>query len=304
MRISLNDALSLLQQGNVVAIPTDTVYGLAADMNNPQAVNSIFEIKNRPQDKPLIVLFSQFSQIASWILEIPPGFNDLATKFWPGALTLIVPIDTQMISSTIRSNLPTAGFRIPHHPLLIELLNHFGPLVAPSANLSGKPSATTPEHVEQDFGKDFPVLDGGPCAKGVESTLLMFQGNEWKIVRQGAVLSSEIEGVLGYAPKIFNEKASNPQYSSKASLILGNTPYDGKIKTVLGFSDRSYPSAEKIFLLGPLSQPDLIAQKLFSLLREIDTESVQEIWVDMDFPKEGILAAVAERLEKAARKSR
>lgn len=303
MRISLTEAQSLLSQGEVIAIPTDTVYGLAADMHNSDAVDRIFVIKKRPQDKPLIILFSNLSQITTWISEKPPGFDLLATHFWPGALTLIVPINPLLIPPIIRSHLPTAGFRMPQHPLLLELISAFGPIVAPSANFSGKLSATTAAHVEQDFGASFPVLDGGACLKGVESTLLIYQEEMWKIARQGAVLPSELEKVLGYPLKMASENVTPSQYSPKARLKLGYGPYEGIIKTVIGFANRQYPSAERIISLGSLTDPNGIAQRLYTVLREVDQQGIEDIWVDMNFPREGILATIAERLEKAAQKS-
>lgn len=199
-RISLISALNLLQEGKVIAIPTDTVYGIAADMHKPNAIRRIFELKGRPNDKPLIILFSQLSQISHMIAEFPKDFDLLVKHFWPGALTLILPIHVDKVDTNIRVGLPTTGFRMPAHPLLLQLLQTSGPVVAPSANMSGHLPAISAEKVEQDFGSYFPVLDGGTCTKGKESTILNFKEGSWHILRQGAIDASEIAKVLGYEP--------------------------------------------------------------------------------------------------------
>ncbi len=201
MLITIPQAASLLKKGSVIAIPTDTVYGLAADMQQPDAVQHIFTLKQRPPDKPLIVLFSDLSQVSSWIAEFPPGFHELASHFWPGALTLVVPVHKQFIPESVRCGLPTAGFRIPQHPLLLDLLKNYGPLVAPSANLSGKSPATSADEVEGIFGEDFPVLDGGPCLHGVASTILIAAGKRWKMIRQGTIAANQLKPLLGYVPE-------------------------------------------------------------------------------------------------------
>jgi L-threonylcarbamoyladenylate synthase len=187
MIIEIESAFKLLKEGSVIGVPTDTVYGLAADMDNAEAVEAIFTIKKRPSDKSLIILFSKLSQVETLIKEYPPGFDSLSKKYWPGALTLILPVHLDKISPIIRSGLPTVGFRIPKHPRLIELLDRFGPIVAPSANISGEEPAISAKEVELAFGSDFPVLDGGICEKGVPSTILAFQDQKWTVLREGAI---------------------------------------------------------------------------------------------------------------------
>lgn len=201
MRITVAEAITLLQEGKVIGIPTDTVYGLAASMHHPEAVKQIFEIKKRPNDKPLIILASDLSQIVSFIKKMPHGFNELTEHFWPGALTLVVPIKTSSIDNVIRAGLDTTGFRIPAHPMTLEVIKHCGPIVAPSANFSGKASPINAGEVENYFGKDFPVMDGGPTQHGVESTILVFENEQWKVSRQGAITKEQLEDVLGYIPE-------------------------------------------------------------------------------------------------------
>jgi len=148
MRINLEQAISKIQLGEVVAIPTETVYGLAASLALPEAIQLIFDLKKRPLNNPLIIHVCSTSQIKEYTSELPPDFDRLADFFWPGPLTMIIPIQCHLVPQIVRANLCTAGFRIPQHPLAQQLMHFTGPLVMPSANLSGKPSATSAAHVE------------------------------------------------------------------------------------------------------------------------------------------------------------
>src|SRR5262245_4612508 len=143
MHISLEEAASALKSGLVVAVPTETVYGLAASIDFPDAIEDIFRLKGRPSNNPLIVHVASAKEIAFYVTQQPPQFLKLASAFWPGPLTVVLPVDQVRIPSVARAGLPTAAFRVPNHPLTRELLEITGPLVMPSANLSGKPSATT-----------------------------------------------------------------------------------------------------------------------------------------------------------------
>ena len=302
MRIKIQEALQLLQTGNVVAIPTETVYGLAADMHNSKAVDEVFAIKKRPNDKPLITLVSNQKQMMSFVEDFPPSFNELVQHFWPGALTLVIPIKVETMPQNVRAGLNTAGFRIPNHSLTRELLEQFGPVVAPSANLSSGPSATCAEHVEEDFGNSFPVLDGGPSSKGIESTILCFQDNQWQISRLGAISAQQLGEVLCYVPQMIRlSQAMASRYIPKVRLFLATKAYDGSIKSVLGFAERSYPGAANVFVLGSLEDPATISARLYTILREVDQQNISELWVDFNFPRVGELALLAEKLESFTR---
>ena len=253
MRISLDQAADYLRTGNVIAVPTETVYGLAASLNNPLAIEKIFALKGRPLANPLIIHVADRKAIGPYAEKYPPHFEELASVFWPGALTLILPVNSA-VPEIARGGLPTAGFRIPSLPLTQSLLKLTGPLVMPSANLSGRPSATNSEHVEEDFGLEFPVLDGGACPKGLESTILLFDGSEWVIVRLGAIASEAFQTVLGYQPRII-QKATGSQplcpgqlyrhYSPRARLILGKI--SSLPSFILGFKERVYPKEKGDF---------------------------------------------------------
>ncbi|HEY4832803.1 MAG TPA: L-threonylcarbamoyladenylate synthase, partial [Waddliaceae bacterium] len=180
MRYNLETICKKLKQGEVVALPTETVYGLAASLVCREAINQIFVLKGRPKDNPLIVHGASFSQLEHYCEEIPLGLKVLVETFWPGPLTLVLKAKSKLIPASVSAGLETTALRVPKHPLTLKVLEEVGPLVMPSANLSGNPSATRAEHVEMDFGEEFPVLDGGACCLGVESTVLIYRNGRWE----------------------------------------------------------------------------------------------------------------------------
>lgn len=307
MRISLQDASELLSGGQVVGVPTETVYGLAASLSHPEAIKRVFSLKGRPAKNPLIIHLAEAREILDFVDTLPPGYADLAEAFWPGPMTLVLPVRLEKVSEIVRAQLPTAAFRVPAHPITNNLLKLTGPLVMPSANLSGKPSSTCCEHVENDFGKAFPVLDGGICNKGLESTILFFQENEWVVVRQGALAPEHFSKVLGYVPKIQGSASETVplcpgqlfrHYAPRAKLQLSGQPSEGTV--VVGFSDRVYPSGCRVLSLGNSNDPETAAHRLYSILRQLDEEDVKTAWVDMEFGDEGVWLTLKERLQKAA----
>lgn len=312
MRIGLDEAVERLQRGEVIAIPTETVYGLAAPLANPQAIEQIFRLKQRPQENPLIIHLADATDVETYATNLPPGLRALTDAFWPGSVTFILPIDPATVPAVARASLPTAAFRIPHHALARSLTRRVGALVAPSANLSGRPSATTPEHVEQDFGFDFPVLDGGPCVVGIESTILIYVGDKWMITRLGALSAEAFRAVLGYVPALYvAPKAESVvicpgqhfrHYAPKAQLVLGAGAYPGDPVNVLGFDDRTYSGAHQVISLGNMTDPEIACQRLYSALRSLDEKGLSQVWVDMHFPDTGLWKTLAERLRRAAQK--
>lgn len=311
MRVTVLEAADLLKTGNVVAVATETVYGLAASLFHPAAIEQIFTLKNRPAANPLIIHVADATQIEQFTESLSFEFLQLAKSFWPGPMTLVTEILSEKISAKVRAGLTTAAFRIPSHPLTLELLRLTGPLVMPSANLSGKPSATSPEHVEADFGIHFPVLDGGVCINGLESTILYFNQEEWVIIRQGALSAEIFHPVLGYTPIIENgtqkERPICPgqlfrHYAPQAKLMLVKHFTNKENQIIVGFSDRVYPVGSVVYPLGELSKPETIAHNLYSVLRQLDVDGIEAALVDDDFPSDGILASVRERLLKAASK--
>jgi L-threonylcarbamoyladenylate synthase len=309
MRISVSEALHLLALGKVVSLPTETVYGLAALLKYPQAIDTIFTLKGRPSSNPLIIHVANQQQISAFTQHLPTGFDQLAQAFWPGPMTLVINIKEELIPFQARAGLPTAAFRVPDHPLTLDLLSSCGPLVMPSANLSGRPSSTSPSHVEEDFGSDFPLVDGGSCKKGLESTILMHDEDRWKIIRLGVLEPEVFKPILGYIPEVASTpKGKKPlcpgqlyrHYAPRARLTLTkHFPKDLK-ELILGFSGATYPPGCDIILLGSLNNPQQVAENLYSTLRQLDENNTPKALVDVRIPNEGLWITIAERLQKAS----
>ena len=172
MRISEEQAVELLLAGEIVALPTETVYGLAGTLDQ---FDKIYTLKQRPKEKRFAIAISSLDMLDRFEAEIPADFYELTEQFWPGPLTLIVP-----------TNEGTTAFRMPDQKQTLNIIDKSGPLVLTSANLSGQASATTPEEIESAFGEEFPIVDGGKCLLSRESTILTYNDNEWTILRQGA----------------------------------------------------------------------------------------------------------------------
>lgn len=308
MRVSLETACALLQQGDVVAIPTETVYGLAASLSNPDAIEHIYTLKGRPANNPLIIHVGDASQVLFYTKDIPEGFEILANTFWPGPMTLLLPAEKEWVPSIVRADLDTVAFRIPSHPLTLQVLGYTGPLVMPSANLSGKPSATRPEHVENDFGNTFPVLDGGECYRGVESTILTYHNDKWEIVRLGALTAETFEPFLRYRPRV-NEFVDEEypvcpgqlyrHYAPLAMLLLDPILPNEGIEAIVGFSERQYPPQYRLFELGSSQNAEEVAKNLYRIFRLLDSEGIKTAWVDTHFPDSGLWTTIKERIRKA-----
>lgn len=293
----------------VVAIPTETVYGLAAPLASPQAIERVFELKKRPANNPLIIHIADRSHLTVFARELPPGTQALIDRFWPGPLTLVLPAVPSTVPEGARAGLPTAAFRMPDHEVTLEILRQVGPLVAPSANPSGSPSATSPRHVEEDFGDVVPVVDGGVCPAGVESTIVLFCDGLWKIGRLGALTAEQLATVLGYAPEVVSAKVKEQplcpgslyrHYAPEAKLVLGSEEYSGAIPLVVGFSDRNYPGAERVLAMGKSTDPDEVLHHLYETLRLLDRIGATQAWVDIDVPHTGLWATYLERIRRAA----
>ena len=195
---ALRQAGALLRAGEVVGMPTETVYGLAANALDSAAVAKIFLAKGRPQDNPLIVHIADKEQLSTLARMVPESARKLADAFWPGPLTIILP-KAACIPDEVSAGLDTVGIRLPSHPVARALIREAGvPLAAPSANLSGRPSTTTSGHVMDDLGGRIPaIVEGGPCAVGVESTVVSLAGDVPRLLRPGGVSLEQLESVLG-----------------------------------------------------------------------------------------------------------
>lgn len=205
-------AAKILKNGGLVAIPTETVYGLAANALDPQAVKNIFIAKGRPQDNPLIVHVSSLEEIPPLVEKVDPRLNALAEKYWPGPLTVIMK-KSSLIPNEVSAGLDTVAIRMPSNPFARAIIKAAGvPLAAPSANASGKPSPTKASHVIEDLdGKIDAVVDGGECSVGVESTVVTLETNPPTLLRPGGITPEQLSEVLGeisISPAVFEKLKS------------------------------------------------------------------------------------------------
>jgi L-threonylcarbamoyladenylate synthase len=303
-------AKQLLEEGELVAIPTETVYGLAGNALSIESITKIFLVKNRPQFDPLIVHVSSLHAVGDYVEYIPDQAKALAEKFWPGPLTLLLK-RKNIVPDLATSGLDTVGIRCPDHLLTQELLAILKfPLAAPSANPFGYISPTKPEHVnEQLGGKIKYILDGGECPVGIESTIIGFDTERPVVYRLGGLSIEEIEKVIGKV-NVQIHSSSNPKapgqlkshYAPLKKFILGNLDdlisiYSKHTIGVLSFQ-RNLNIPNQI-ILSPSGNLEEAAQKLFSALRELDKMPVDIILGEL-VPEEGLGRAINDRLRRAA----
>ncbi len=316
-------AARLIQAGEVVGFPTETVYGLGADATNPQAVAKIFAAKGRPQDNPLIVHICDIQMLEQVASSVPAEAYALFHAFWPGPLTVILPRG-EAIPQEVSAGLDTVAVRFPAHEVAKKMICYAGvPVAAPSANRSGSPSPTTAAHVLADLNGRVPlVLDGGPAACGVESTVVTLCTNTPRLLRPGFVTVEELEAVLGKVEVDDgvlhqigqNQVVASPgmkyqHYAPKAALTLlcGNhTPqqmqeialqqgFDG----LLVFEEDSPQCTMPHLTFGAKSAPQAQAASLFDALRALDDKGFQKVLCRMPAPQ-GVGLAVVNRLLRAA----
>jgi L-threonylcarbamoyladenylate synthase len=303
----IREAAALLREGKLVAFPTETVYGLGANALDASAVSGIFEAKGRPHTSPLIVHVSSIEMARELAAEWPEIAQQLAERFWPGPLTLVIK-KTQAIPDIVTAGLPTVGLRIPAHPVALALLREAGvPVAAPSANRFTQLSPTSAEHVRSGLGSSVAyVLDGGPCEVGIESTVLSVVELPSVVFRPGGVSRSDIESVVG--PVALHDQASggahpspgmHPQhYSPKTRLVLvsdGAVPVTGRGAYL---QLRSKPLHEATSVPMPVD-PREYAARLYAILHELDDGGYD--WIAVEAPEqtpqwEGVL----DRLRRAA----
>ncbi|RIW13994.1 threonylcarbamoyl-AMP synthase [Algoriphagus lacus] len=310
-------AKSFLEQGQLVGIPTETVYGLAGNALNPESVALIFETKNRPAFDPLILHTSSMDRVSDFVTEFPEKLLTLAEYVWPGPLTLLLPRKS-IVPDLVTSGLERVAVRVPKHPLTLALLETLDfPLAAPSANPFGYISPTSPAHVNAQLGEKIPyILDGGPCEVGLESTIVGMEGAEIVIYRLGGLEIAEIEKLIGPV-KIKDHSSSNPQapglleshYSPRKPFILGNLKdligehLEKKTDfAVLSFSDYyAEVSAGNQIALSPNKNLHEAAKNLFSAMRKLDEGKSDLILAEL-MPEEGLGRAINDRLKRAGAK--
>ncbi|MBE6911510.1 MAG: threonylcarbamoyl-AMP synthase [Ruminococcaceae bacterium] len=322
----------LLSNGEVVAIPTETVYGLAANAFDPNAIEKIFKAKGRPSDNPLIVHISDFSDLSKLVSEIPESAITLAENFWPGALTMIMK-KSDKVPYEVTAGLSTVAIRFPSHKYARAIIDAAGvPLAAPSANLSGKPSPTSADHVFRDMEGRIPmIIDGGDCEIGLESTVIDLTGDIPTLLRPGGVTLKQLRSVLGEVavnPKILeevsdDEKVASPgmKYkhyapSAPVTIIDGSSEsfanyvkanISGRKVAILCFEEEKGLFADTditVVSYGKLLDGTSLAHSLFGALRQFDEISPDIIFAREPETTDGIELAVVNRLSRAAGFSR
>jgi L-threonylcarbamoyladenylate synthase len=306
-------AKQILDQSGLVAIPTETVYGLAGNCFNPETIARIFEVKKRPSFDPLIVHAVNLDQICEFVDHIPEKAGMLARHFWPGPLTLILK-KKEIIPDIVTSGLDTVAVRIPRHPLTLGLLKILDyPLAAPSANPFGYVSPTTAMHVEQQLGADLSyILDGGPCKVGVESTIIGFENETPVVYRLGGASVEDIEVVAGKV-QIKPHSTSNPvgpgmlesHYAPMTPVVLGKPSevlhmYPDQNIGILAFDNYVEGiSQEHQYVLSEKRDLNEAATRLFTGLRHLDQLHLQRIIAE-PVPDVGLGRAINDRLQRAA----
>lgn len=303
---SLERAVAALRAGELVAFPTETVYGLGADARNEAAVGRVFAAKGRPAEHPLIVHLAGAAELPLWADPVPPEALALAARFWPGPLTLILP-RAAGVPDAVTGGQPTVGLRVPGHPLAEELLRRFGGgLAAPSANRFGRISPTRAEHVADELGERVRfVLDGGPCRVGLESSIVDLSGDAPRLLRPGGVARAALEAALGRplggadagAPRAPGTLASH--YAPRTPTFLVATAAAGDVGTAV-ISRRAAPAGHAGAWRRLPDDPEGYGRALYGALRDLDAAGAQRILVER-VPEAPAWEAVADRLRRAAR---
>ena len=317
-------AAEIIKSGGLVAIPTETVYGLGANGLNPDAVAKIFEAKGRPQDNPLILHVADAVEIEKFCHSIPESAYKLAEKFWPGPLTMVLPA-RESVPKCTTAGLPTVAVRCPDNAVTREIIRLSGcPIAAPSANISGKPSTTTAEHVMHDHnGKIEAVVDGGPCRVGLESTIVDLTEDRPRLLRPGGITPEQLMEVLG---DLVVDKAVTAQIDKDAVVKAPGMKYrhyapDCQVVIVSGSREKAaayikahYEAGDRVLCFeeelplyagcAPLSygkeaEVETLSAGLFAALRILDDPSIGMVFARCPVGG-GVAYAVQNRLKKAA----
>ncbi len=318
----IKKAAQIIGNGGIVAIPTETVYGLAADALNGNAVRKIFEAKGRPMDNPLIVHISDIPQIYPLVSEFPEKAKILAEKFWPGPLTIILP-KSEVIPDEVSAGLDTVAIRFPSHKTTQKLISLSSPLAAPSANLSGSPSPTTLSHVCDDMdGRIDAIIDGGDCAVGVESTVVTLAEDIPRLLRPGGITVEQLRSAIGEVeidsavtnPLEEGEKAASPgmkykHYSPNADVILLDGENNAVYEYLNTLTDKNAAAICYDEDIGRISIPCISigsendyseqAHLLFASLRDADKMGYKTVYARCP-RKNGVGLAVYNRIIRAA----
>jgi L-threonylcarbamoyladenylate synthase len=307
-------AAEILQREELVAIPTETVYGLAGNAFSPKAVARIYELKKRPEQHPLILHTDRLEKVSDWVTYFPKPAQKLAERFWPGPLTLVLP-KKDIVPDYITGGKDTVAIRVPNHPLTLELLSQLDfPLVAPSANLFMSVSPTQPSHVLRYFESELPmVLDGGTCSEGLESTIIGFDGDMPVVYRLGSLSVEDIEHCVGEVkfPEANDARVITPgmhprHYAPQTPLLLTSNPesiLNGMIASnlvLLRFKERLENCYHHQIVLSERGSLKEAASKLYETLHQLDAFQFSLIIAER-FPNHGLGKTMNDRLERASK---
>jgi L-threonylcarbamoyladenylate synthase len=303
MILTIKDAARILRKGGVVAFPTETVYGLGANALDAGAVQKVYELKGRPATSPLIVHVDSIEMARTLVTEWPPLAEELARKYWPGPLTMVLPKQA-IVPDIVTAGLGTVGIRLPAHPIARALITEAGvPLAAPSANKFTGVSPTTAEHVRAAFGDAVPVIDGGPCEVGIESTVVAIEGSKVVLLRPGMMDVSPLPDGRG---SLLGEGEAHPapgmhhrHYSPRTPVLLIGDP------SQLPGSDGAYlwrtQSANVVRAVQMPGDPQGYAARLYATLHQLDHEALP--WIAIEAPPDTPeWSAIRDRLSRAASK--
>lgn len=309
--LSPAQAAQLLAQGEIVAFPTETVYGLGADAANPQAIAKVYALKGRPLDHPSIVHLSAPEEMEEWARAIPEAAWCLARHFWPGPMTLILPKRPQVLPQ-VTGGQDSVGLRLPAHPLTRQLIAALGRgIIGPSANRFGHISPTSALHVAQEFGESLPfILDGGPCQVGVESTIIDFSGERPLIVRPGMLNAHILSDFLGFpieygqgvrAPGTLKKHYAPDSPTSIWTLeeLQELLPQVEEPLALLAIHPQALPLSNRVRTWTMPSDPQTYARDLYAALRWADSLHCPKIWIEA-VPSGEEWQAVGDRLRRAA----
>ena len=304
------EAVAFLRAGGLVAIPTETVYGLAARADDATAVDAIFAAKGRPRAHPLIVHLASADDLAAWAAEVPSSARRLADVLWPGPLTLVVKRAAHVLDA-VTGGRDTVALRVPRHPLALEVIRGVGiGLAAPSANLFGRVSPTSASHVRmENFARDVAVLDGGACEVGLESTILDVSGDVPTLLRPGGVSAETIDAILG-APIADGRGGESrapgmlaSHYAPRARVIAVRDLVEARERIERERGRIAFVGREPIEGARFVEQPSDLGERaraLYATLRSLDGEAIDVIVVEL--PSEaGLGVAIADRLRRASR---
>lgn len=309
----IEEAVAALRAGDLVAFPTETVYGLGANAADPAAVGKIFNAKGRPADHPVIVHLDHARYLHRWVAEVPPLAELLAAKFWPGPLTLILP-KAENVNDIVTGGQDSIGIRVPSHPIAQQLLTAFGGgIAAPSANRFGRLSPTKPEHVRDELGAAVGVvLDGGDSPIGLESTIVSCLGNEVRLLRPGFISRSQLEQAVGPlasggpVPRASGDRRLHYAPSTPLAIVSSDDleRYAGEFvarheKVAVLAMRPPLQTQRHMTWINAGKRPDAYAHHLYSHLRTLDAAGCARILVQQ-VPDEERWAAILDRLQRAS----